>query len=59
MINWTIFVLLLSAGANYLLLRENKRIEAERMACQDQWETLNQKIKDGEIIIQLQEAELR
>ncbi len=58
-ISWTIFILAFSASANWAVLKENRRIEAERLICQHQWERFNQKLDDGEIRIMLEREDLK
>ena len=58
LINWTIFVLIASGFSNWLLLRENRRLEAERITCEQKWEEINKKIEAGEIKIVLEKEDL-
>jgi len=54
LINWTIFVLIMSAFANWLLLKENKELIDKLGICEHNFEIWSSQVESGRIVLELE-----
>ena len=58
MVNWTIFLLIMTSVALWLVNKEMQAKESELQACKTEWNEFKEMLDEGKLVIQLEKSDV-